>query len=64
MILFKITNVGFHGKPIIFFYFFDLDFIDYFLKLLVVFTKMLAEKIVTLVVFMKCKKKKMKPPGA
>ena len=30
----------------------------------VVFTKMLAEKFETLVVFMKCKKKKLKPPGA
>ena len=25
----NITNVGFHGKPFIFFYFCDLDFIDY-----------------------------------
>ena len=26
----KITNVGFHGKPFIFFYFCDLVFMDYF----------------------------------
>ena len=32
MILSKITNVGFHGKPLIFFYFCDLVFIDYFLN--------------------------------
>ena len=38
----NITNVGFHGKPLIFFYFCDLVFINYFLKFLVVFTKTLA----------------------
>ena len=31
-ILSKITNVGFHGKALIFFYFCDLDFIDYYLN--------------------------------
>ena len=55
-ILSKITNIGFHGKPLIFFYFCDLVFIDYCLKFWVVFTKMVAEKIETLVVFMEGKK--------
>ena len=57
------NNVGFHGKPLIFFYFCDLDLIDYLFEFWVVFTKMVAEKIQALVVFIEGKKK-LKPPGA
>ena len=57
----NITNVGFHGKPLIFFL--GPGIHGLFFEFGSVFTKMLAEKIETLVVFMKCTKK-MKPPAA
>ena len=55
MFLSKITNVGFHGKPLIFFL--GPGIHGLLFEFWVVFTKMLAEKFDTLVVFMKCKKK-------
>ena len=52
----NITNDGFHGKPLIFFFFWP--GIHWLLfEFWVVFTKMVAEKIETLVVFMEGKKK-------
>ena len=61
-ILSKITNVGFLGKPVIFFYFCDLDFIDY-LNFGWYSQKCWQNKIKLWWYSWKAKKK-LKPPGA
>ena len=57
----NITNVGFHGKPLIFFYFVT-NIHGLFFEFLVVFTKIMTENFETLVLFMKCNNKKIEPP--
>ena len=59
----KITNVGFHDKPLIFFYFCDLDFIDYCFNFGWYSRKWWQKKLKLWWYSWKAKKK-LKPPGA